>query len=234
MSGSVALIIAGMLMIGILGAVSYFSNNMTLNNIKSKTVGDGQHGTARWATSKEIMHIYQHVPFTPQKWRSQAKEGQVPTVGDNPVPQGIVVGCTGKKSVTAIVDTGDVHVLMIGAAGVGKTAFWLYPCIEYACASGMSFLSTDTKGDVMRNYGTIAKNYYGYNVSVIDLRNPTRSNGNNLLHLVNRYMDLFKANPDKLVYKAKCEKYAKIIAKTIILSGADASSFGQNAYFVRP
>ena len=47
MDGSVTLIIAGMLMIGILGAVSYFSNfsnNMTLNNIKSKTVGDGQHG----------------------------------------------------------------------------------------------------------------------------------------------------------------------------------------------
>ena len=231
MSGSVTLIIAGMLMIGILGAVSYFSNNMTLNNIKSKTVGDGQHGTARWATSKEIMRIYQHIPFTPQKWRSQAKEGQTPTVGDKPVPQGIVVGCTGKKSVTAIVDTGDVHVLMIGAAGVGKTAFWLYPCIEYACASGMSFLSTDTKGDVMRNYGTIAKNYYGYNVSVIDLRNPTRSNGNNLLYLVNRYMDLYKANPDQLVYKAKSEKYAKIIAKTIILSGSDASSFGANAYF---
>lgn len=75
---------------------------------------------------------------------------------------------------------------MIGAAGVGKTAYWLYPCIEYACASGMSFLSTDTKGDVMRNYGNIAKRY-GYHVSVIDLRNPTRSNGNNLLHLVNKY-----------------------------------------------
>ena len=76
MDGSVTLIIAGMLMIGILGAVSYFSNNMTLNHIKSKTVGDGQHGTARWATSKEIMRIYQHVPFTPQKWRGQGKEGQ--------------------------------------------------------------------------------------------------------------------------------------------------------------
>ena len=49
-----------------------------------------------------------------------------------------------------------------------KTAFWLYPCIEYACASGMSFLSTDTKGDVMRNYGNIAKDY-GYKVSIIDL-----------------------------------------------------------------
>ena len=82
----------------------------------------------------------------------------------------------------------------------------------------------------MRNYGQIAKDY-GYHVSVIDLRNPTRSNGNNLLHLVNKYMDLYQANPDKLVYKARCEKYAKIISKTIILSGMDAASFGQNAYF---
>ena len=119
---------------------------------------------------------------------------------------------------------------MIGAAGVGKTAFWLYPCIEYACASGMSFLSTDTKGDVMRNYGNIAKDY-GYKVSVIDLRNPTRSNGNNILYLVNKYTDLYAKHPDQIVYKAKAEKYAKIISKTIILSGMDAASFGQNAYF---
>lgn len=152
----------------------------------------------------------------------------MPTVNGKPLPQGIVVGCTGNT--TALVDTGDVHVLMIGAAGVGKTAYWLYPCIEYACASGMSFLSTDTKGDVMRNYGTIAKQY-GYHVSVIDLRNPTRSNGNNLLHLVNKYMDLSATHPEELVYKAKAEKYAKIISKTIILSGMDAGSFGQNAYF---
>ena len=82
----------------------------------------------------------------------------------------------------------------------------------------------------MRNYGQIAKDY-GYHVSVIDLRNPTRSNGNNLLHLVNKYMDLYQAHPDQLVYKARCEKYAKIISKTIILSGMDAASFGQNAYF---
>lgn len=119
---------------------------------------------------------------------------------------------------------------MLGAAGVGKTAFWLYPCIEYALASGMSFMSTDTKGDIMRNYGNICKDY-GYNVSVIDLRNPTRSNGNNLLHLVNKYMDLALANPDNIAYRAKSEKYAKIIAKTIILSGTDATSFGQNAFF---
>ncbi|MBQ7906995.1 MAG: type IV secretory system conjugative DNA transfer family protein [Clostridia bacterium] len=230
-----------------LGGVTLLAYVYNLNHIKSKTVGDGQHGTARWATKPEIRKTYAHVPYTPSKWREQAKNGNVPTMSvmkkgnlfkrqkpqlvEEPLPQGIVVGCKGSnKRTEAMVDTGDVHALMIGAAGVGKTAFWLYPCIEYACASGMSFLSTDTKGDVMRNYGTIAKEY-GYKVSVIDLRNPTRSNGNNLLHLVNKYMDLYKEYPDELAYKAKAEKYAKIISKTIILSGMDAASFGQNAYF---
>ena len=42
---------------------------------------------------------------------------------------------------------------------------------------------------------------------------------------------MYQKNPKMLVYKAKAEKYAKIIAKTIILSGMDAASFGQNAYF---
>ena len=211
MSGITTLIIVGAVMFSVLGGITLLAYVYSLNNIKSKTVGDGQHGTARWMTKGEQRKIYNHIPFTPVKWRDQAKSGKTPTGEDGkPLPQGIVVGCTGNT--TAMVDTGDVHVLMIGAAGVGKTAFWLYPCIEYACASGMSFLSTDTKGDVMRNYGNIAKGY-GYNVSVIDLRNPTRSNGNNLLHLVNKYMDLYSANPDTLVYKAKAEKYAKIISK---------------------
>lgn len=246
MSGIPTLIIIAAVMFCILGGISVVAHLYNLNSIKSKTVGDGQHGTARWATKSEIRKTYRHIPFTPNKWRKQAADGETPTASriverrlfkskkkeqpEEALPQGIVVGCTGgNHNTTALVDTGDVHVLMIGAAGVGKTAYWLYPCIEYACASGMSFLSTDTKGDVMRNYGNIAKQY-GYNVSVIDLRNPTRSNGNNLLHLVNKYMDLYQSNGE-LVCKAKAEKYAKIISKTIILSGMDATSFGQNAYF---
>ena len=229
MSGITTIVLVGAIMFAVLGGVTLLAHIYSLNHIKSRTVGDGQHGTARWATKREIRKTYRHIPFTPERWREQAKRGEKPTTAEGEeLPQGIIVGCTGNT--TAMVDTGDVHALMIGAAGVGKTAYWLYPCIEYACASGMSWLSTDTKGDIMRNYGQIAKDY-GYHVSVIDLRNPTRSNGNNLLHLVNKYMDLYQANPDKLVYKARCEKYAKIISKTIILSGMDAASFGQNAYF---
>ena len=231
MQGTEALIFIGGLMLLMIALASASSRSGNLNGIKSKTVGDGQHGTARWATKQEILQTYRHVSFTPRKWRAQSQNGETPTVRKTPLPQGIVVGCKGYKSTTALIDTGDVHALMIGAAGVGKTAFWLYPCIEYACASGMSFLSTDTKGDVARNYGTIAEKYYGYHVTVIDLLNPTRSGGYNPLHLVNQYMDLHKEDPEEVVCKAKAEKYAKIIAKTIILSGADAASFGQNAYF---
>lgn len=239
MSGITILIITAAAMACALGGVSLLAHVYTLNSIKSKTVGDGQHGSARWATKSEIKRVYRQIPFTPDKWRKQAKNGKKPTytggkrkrTREEELPQGVIVGCRGgKKNTTAMVDTGDVHALMIGAAGVGKTAYWLYPCIEYACASGMSFLSTDTKGDVMRNYGGVAKEY-GYNVSVIDLRNPTKSNGNNLLNLVNKYMDLYKEYPNQLAYKAKAEKYAKIISKTIILSGAESASFGQNAYF---
>ena len=122
---------------------------------------------------------------------------------------------------------------MIGAAGVGKTAYFLYPNIEFACASGMSFLSTDTKGDVARNYGTIAKNCYGYHVSVLDLRNPTRSDENNILHMVNKYMDEYLEDRTNLSAKAKAEKYAKITAKTIINIGSSDGNYGQNAFFVR-
>ena len=51
-----------------------------------------------------------------------------------------------------------------------------------------------------------------------------------MLYLVNKYMDLYKAE-NKLEYKAKSEKFAKISAKTIISAGGDISNMGQNAFF---
>ena len=218
-----------LLLIGLAGGMllllvvaTHFSGGGSLN-IKSKTVGDGQHGTARWASPKEISRTFARVLFKPKEWR----KGK-----DLPKVQGLVLGSTGKKNkVTALVDGDDVHCLMIGASGVGKTAFFLYPNLEYACASGMSYLALDTKGDLARNYGTIAHNCYGYQVAVIDLRNPTRSDGNNFLALVNQYVDISEKDPTNIAAKAKAEKYAKILAKTIISPDGDSSSRGQNAFF---
>lgn len=207
----------------LLAAVTHFSGQGSLDNIKSRTVGDGQHGTARWATKKEIQQTYAHVPFRPELWR---KGEQLPK------KQGLILGYEGRKGhVTAIVDTDDIHALVTAASGAGKTAYFLYPNIEYALATGMSFLCTDTKGDLFRNYAGIAKDCYGYRIAVLDLRNPTRSDGNNLLHLINKYMDIYKADPKNLPAKAKAEKYAKILSKTLINTTGDSSQYGQNAYF---
>mgnify|MGYP000099133163 FL=1 len=212
----------------LIGAAVHFTGVGSLNNIKSKTVGDGQHGTARWATKQEIQKTYRHIPFRPDLWR----RGE-----DLPTAQGLVLGCVGgrglkkpgklaekvrslwrgkgaprrkrpkqkptAKPLWAIVDVDDIHCLMIGASGVGKTAFFLYPNLEYACASGMSFLALDTKGDLARNYGTIASQCYGYQVAVIDLRNPTRSNGYNLLTLINHYMDVCREDEKNLAARAR-------------------------------
>ena len=231
MNGISMLILSVGSTIAVLFFVTYAAQKHDLNGIKDKTVGNGQHGTARWATRQEVKRTYHHVPYTPNQWRQAAKEGKQPTANGKPLPQGIVLGCQGGRKTTALVDSDDVHVLMIGASGVGKTAYFLYPNLEYACASGMSWLALDSKGDLARNYGTIAKNCYGYNVSVIDLRNPTRSDGNNLLTLVNRYMDIARKDPKNLAARAKAEKYAKILAKTIVNPDGDDSNRGQNAFF---
>ena len=266
------LILLGGGLLAFLLVVSFLSKNYSLNNFKSKTVGDGQHGTARWATPKEIGKTYHVVPFRPRCWR---KGKDLPTV------QGIILGSMGgrkrrakkgvisqathkllerlrcptagkkeqrkpkkkktaiskiknvvedQQDVRALVDSDDVHCLMIGASGVGKTAFFLYPNLEYACACGMSYLALDTKGDLARNYGCIASKYYGYQVTVIDLRNPTCSDGFNFMTLVNHYMDRAKRDPNDLASKAKAENYAKILAKTII-SPEGSSQYGDNAFF---
>ena len=208
-------------MVSVIGGLALLGDHYTLNNIKSKTVGDGQHGTARWATDAELRKTYALVPFQVPDWRA----------GKNlPDAQGLVLGSTSSKhGITALVDKDDVHCLMIGASGVGKTAYFLYPNLEYACASGMSFLALDTKGDLARNYGAVAARYYGYHVSVVDLRNPTRSDGYNLMTLINHYMDETRATGG-LAARAKAEKYAKILAKTVVSPNGD-TDYGQNAYF---
>ena len=210
-------------MVSVIGGLALLGDHYTLNNIKSKTVGDGQHGTARWATDAEIRKTYALIPFQVPDWRAGK---------DLPEVQGLVLGSiSGKHGITALVDKDDVHCLMIGASGVGKTAYFLYPNLEYACACGMSFFATDTKGDLARNYGAVAKKYYGYRASVVDLRNPTRSDGYNLMTLINRYMDKALREHSIEAY-GKAENLINILAHSII-SPKGEESRGQNDYFYK-
>ena len=221
-SSQILLLVIGGGLFLIIAVIIAIGDGGSLKSFKNKPVGNGQHGTARFATKGEVTKTYKQIPYTPDLWRSGE---QLPTV------DGLIVGCNESVGqMTALVDDSDIHTLMIGASGVGKTANFLYPNIEYCCAAGMSFVTTDSKADLYRNTATIAEKYYGYKVSVIDLRNPTRSSGYNMLYLVNKYMDLYKST-NKMEHKAKAEKYAKITAKTIISSDGNNSDMGQNAFF---
>jgi len=85
----------------VIGGLSTMSHCYTLKGIKSRTVGDGQHGTARFASKKEIEHSYKCVPFDVHSWR----KGK-----DLPTEQGLVLGSTGGRgNVTALVDSDDIH-----------------------------------------------------------------------------------------------------------------------------
>lgn len=125
-----------------------------LDSIKRKTVGDGQYGTARWATQEEIQSSTIQVPYEPEAWRYN-KESR-------PTTAGIVVNLKqNKKQILATIDPSDSHTLMVAGTGGGKTTTFMIPNIEYALACGTSFISTDSKGDLLRLYGKLCEQY-GY------------------------------------------------------------------------
>lgn len=220
-------IVACLIILVALIVLQIFANFFSLDRIKSRTVGDGQHGSARWAKKREIGSYYKHISFEPQKWRECARNGTPPEL-----PQGWVVGAKFRifRPPLAQIETDDVHIYQEAAAGWYKTTGWLIPNFEYAMAAGLSVFCIDTKGDLARLYGNIASNDYHTNVVVLDLRNPLRSHGNNLLHLVNKYMDMYHAEKI-LAHRAKAERYAKVLAKTIISPLSKSQDYGGNTYF---
>ncbi len=189
-------------------------------NIKRRVVGDNQLGAARWATEKEKHESVKRIRYEPEAWRAGERL---------PTDEGFIIGYikSGKK-IYALVDTADNHTLMISAPGGGKTTSLMIPNIEYALATGMSFISTDSKGEILERYGNIA-NWYGYTPYIVDYRNPTKSMPNNLLQPMNQYYDLFRETGD-IKYRSLAERHAKIIASSIVRSKGFTDA-GQNAYF---
>ena len=60
----------------ILGLISAASHMYNLNGIKSKTVGDGQHGAARFATGQELLRTFKKVPYSPDGSGLSASAGR--------------------------------------------------------------------------------------------------------------------------------------------------------------
>ena len=216
----VTLTILGLL-IGAMCIYGMIQQHYSLDKIKRKTVGDGQYGTARWATDAEIKADTIQVPYTPKKWRTDESK--------RPDTAGIVVSMKGNRQKHfAVIDTKDSHTLMVSGSGGGKTTTFVIPNIEYALACGLSFVCTDSKGDLLRMYGKICEQY-GHTCVNINFRSPSTSDSYNYLQLVNKYMDQWKASKSSADH-SRAERYAKNIARSIVhTKGFDGG--GQNAFF---
>ena len=118
---------------------------------------------------------------------------------------------------------------MVAGTGGGKTTTFMIPNIEYALACGTSFISTDSKGDLLRLYGKLCEQY-GYTCLNINFRTPMKSDSYNYMQLINLYIDMWRDDPKRVDYHSRAERYAKALANSIVhTKGFDGG--GQNSYF---
>lgn len=94
------------------------------------------------------------------------------------------------------VDDGENHTLVIGATASGKTTAVVDPLIQSLAKAGESMILTDPKGELHRNHSEMLKEK-GYNIIVLNFRNPAQGNAWNPLSLPYR---LYKeGNTDKAI-----------------------------------
>lgn len=173
-------------------------------DIKAERVGNGQHGTARFATQKEKQETYTLV-----------------AEGKETVPGFIVE----MNHPYWRVDMSDNSMLLLAPPGGGKTKRLMIPTIYYNAmvnknthGRGASMLITDCKGEEITTCGGFLKDA-GYRVLYLDFRFPLRSYHNNLMFNTNKEIDKYKAAKDeseKILHYARAERYAKTLSGSIV------------------
>ena len=125
---------------------------------------------ARWARDEEIRNVTRRIRLSDP---------------DCPVRSGLPVISNGD---TVYVDDSDAHSLIIGSTGSKKSRLFAMPMLEIIRRSGESVLVTDPKGEL---YEKTAQSFEdsGYRVLVINLRQPSLSNGWNPLTLARDYIN---------------------------------------------
>ena len=193
-----------LLISALIGFLVLIYQEQRLNNFEDKTVGNGQHGRARWMTDKEKRESYTYV-----------KDGK------EMVP-GFVIGREGNEW---IVETGEKTVCQIAPPGGGKTKCVFIPTLYYNSrvnkntkGDGASLLSLDVKSENFKSAGYELK-LSGYNVLFLDFRNPSGSYRFNLMNGVNSEIDLSKnadSNESRMRHYARAERYAKQVSSSIV------------------
>lgn len=123
--------------------------------------GNGQHGNERFMKESEKSKYFQVFEFS----------GKEKLSGKG----GLIVQMQKKAGKELIYYVGkDLHSLIIGASGSGKTRRLLFETIWLQLMSGLSVIVSDVKGEIFYYTSPLAKEL-GYEVAPIDLRNLKKS-----------------------------------------------------------
>jgi type IV secretion system protein VirD4 len=162
-------------MIGIIASCkSYFFDREKGFGI---SIGKKDKGYSRWCKDKEMKKTLKEVD--PKAYYADAG--------------GLVVINDGKKM---WVDDGEMHNIIVGATGSGKTQAVVFPLVQSLAKHGESMIITDPKGEI---YGTTAEmlKERGYDIVILNFRDPQRGNAWNPMTLPYR---LYKeGNTDKAI-----------------------------------
>lgn len=153
------------------------SVNKITNNISTPVaVGQGQHGTSRWLTTKEFEKNFKSIKL--QKPDLDKIENYNYRSG------GLVVGYKKKKNVESIYYIDDnVHSLTVGATRSGKTRSVVLQTIGNLALAGESMIISDPKGE-LHQYTYPFLEELGYKIITIDFKNPLKSTRYNFLQPV--------------------------------------------------
>lgn len=141
------------------------------------TIGKKDKGYSRWCKPKEM----------------KATLKEIDPKADTIEHAGIIVINDGKK---IWVDDGEAHNVVIGSTGSGKTQIVAFPMIKVLAKAGESMILTDPKGELYQETGEMLR-AKGYNVIVLNFRDPQKGNAWNPMTLPYR---LYKeGNTDKAI-----------------------------------
>ncbi len=133
-------------------------------------VGDkGSDGYSKWANDKDIKTDKNIVRVVPSDKTLDA--AGIPLIN---------------KGNEIWVDNGEYHNLVIGATGSGKTECIVKPLVNLLSKKGESMVITDPKGEIYEYCGEYLKSQ-GYNIIVLNFREPEKGNAWNPLSLPYQY-----------------------------------------------
>lgn len=94
------------------------------------------------------------------------------------------------------VDNSEYHTLVLGSTGSGKSTRLVFPMINILAKKGESMILTDPKGEIYEKTGEMLR-ANGYNLILINLRDPAYGNAWNPLRLP--YQLYLEGNQDKAI-----------------------------------